>query len=90
MIFYIEPSHFALSFIPFLLYVVVQSDFKYKFIWLALSFEIALLIQNLTLMIGIIFIAVTMLTIRNFFASIASFSLLFFLNKIVKTGHCYL
>ncbi|OIQ97573.1 hypothetical protein GALL_204570 [mine drainage metagenome] len=87
MVFYMEPSHFALSFLPFLLYIAVQSDIKYKLIWLAISFEIALMVQNLTLILGIIFISILVLPIRKFLVLLASFSLLFYTNKIVS--HVY-
>lgn len=87
MVFYMEPSHFALSFLPFLLYIAVQSDIKYKLIWLAISFEIALMVQNLTLILGIIFISILVLPIRKFLVLLASFSLLFYINKIVS--HVY-
>lgn len=87
MVFYMEPSHFALSFLPFLLYIAVQSDIKYKLIYLAISFGIALIVQNLTLILGIIFISLLVLPIRKSLLLLASFSLLFYVNKIVS--HVY-
>lgn len=83
MVFYMEPSHFALSFLPFLLYIAVQSNFKYKIIYLAISFEIALFVHNVTLMLGIILISVLVLSIRRLLVLLASFSLLFYISTIV-------
>jgi hypothetical protein len=55
--FFQEPSHFALSFLPFLLYGVVTSSVPRKLAYLGASLVLALLLKNLTLVVGIAFVA---------------------------------
>lgn len=53
VLFYSEPSFFALNFLPLLLYMVVSSRLRMKFLFLLTSFFIALFLESLTLVVGI-------------------------------------
>ncbi|MEH3124149.1 MAG: hypothetical protein PGN16_19645 [Sphingomonas phyllosphaerae] len=48
-----EPSHFALSFTPFLVYRVVRSSLIVRITWLGIAMLLALLLQSLSLVIGV-------------------------------------
>jgi hypothetical protein len=52
-----EPSHFALTFLPLLMF---KLSIKYNYIYLFLSFYIALFFQNLTLLIGLVLVLYTL------------------------------
>lgn len=74
-----EPSHFALSFLPFLLYEAVTTSPRMKLPLLLMSYAIALRLQNLTLVAGITLVAALAFPLRRFllFATIVLISLLF-------------
>lgn len=55
VLFYNEPSHYALGLAPFLLYMVA-SDVKRRWIWMASAAAVGLAIQNLTLLIAVMLI----------------------------------
>lgn len=63
--FYSEPSHYALSFLPFLMYMVVISQKRTKHKLLFCSLVIALLLQNLTLLIGIVLISALAIPLKR-------------------------
>lgn len=63
--FYIEPSHFALSFLPFLLYMVVRSESRTKFLLIFTSLLMAFLLENLTLLVGIALISFVAVPFRR-------------------------
>lgn len=72
--FFSEPSHFALNFLPFLLYMTVTSSPKMKLLLLLLGYAIALLLENMTLIIGVTLIVGLAIPSRRavlFFALIA-------------------
>lgn len=54
--FYSEPSHFSLSFLPLLLYMIIRGSSNGKILFSILGILIALLLENLTLLVGILFI----------------------------------
>jgi hypothetical protein len=57
MIIFSEPSHFSISFLPFLLYVVITDKSRVnKIIYIALSLGISFLVENLTLVVGVLLI----------------------------------
>jgi hypothetical protein len=56
-----EPSHFALAFVPLLMYRCTVSKGWYRLLFLLFGFVVALLLQNLTLIIGCILIAIVTL-----------------------------
>ena len=62
VVFFNENSHYALSFGPFLLYMVVLSNLTKKLLFLILGFLIALSLQSLTLLVVVI--AIFFLTLR--------------------------
>ncbi len=74
-----EVSHFALSFLPFLLYMTVTASPRMKLPLVLLGYTIALRLQNLTLVAGITLVAALAFPLRRFllFATIALLSLLF-------------
>tara|TARA_B110000008_G_scaffold257127_1_gene275071 strand:+ start:823 stop:2016 length:1194 start_codon:yes stop_codon:yes gene_type:complete len=63
--FFSENSHFALSFLPFLLYIVVFSSWKKKCFFLFMGFMISLILKSVTLLIGVIFVAIIALRLRH-------------------------
>ncbi len=63
--FYSEPSHFALSFLPFLLYMVVASESRMKFLLLFASLLMAIFLENLTLVVGITLISFFAVPLRR-------------------------
>ena len=77
--FFSEPSHFALNFLPFLLYMTVTSSPKMKLLLLLLSYAIALLLENLTLVFGITLIVGLVIPLRRllFLSPIAVMLILF-------------
>lgn len=56
VLFYSEPSHFALSFLPLLLYMIVRSPSNIKVLLLVTGILMALLLENLTLLVGVFLI----------------------------------
>lgn len=48
-----EPSHFALSFTPFLIYRSVRSSLPVRLIWLGAGMILALLLQSLSLVVAV-------------------------------------
>ncbi len=56
VLFYGEPSHFALDFLPLLLYMVVRSRPWKKLALLLGSLLICLMLENLTLLVGVVLI----------------------------------
>ncbi len=63
--FFSENSHYALSFLPCLLYMVVLSSWGKKWFFLFMGFLIALMLQSLTLLVGVIAIAILALRLRQ-------------------------
>jgi len=63
---FIEPSHLAIVFLPFLLYQIITTRGKKKIYYILLIFIAAMLIQNATLLLGCILAAVIALPIRTF------------------------
>lgn len=53
VLFYGEPSHFAIDFLPVLLYMVVRSSGLVKIALLIASLSLSLLLENLTLLVGL-------------------------------------
>jgi len=71
--FFIEPSHFALNFLPFLLYITVTSSPKMKLLLLLLAYAIAILLESMTLIVGVTLVVGLAIPLRRvlFFAPIA-------------------
>jgi hypothetical protein len=80
VIFYREPSHFALDFLPLVLTATIMAEFKKKLLYLSIAFSIGLLLPNLTLIIGVILIALLILDVKR-----ASFCLLIFLFLFIAS-----
>ena len=77
--FFSEPSHFVLSFLPFFLYMTVTASPRMKLPLVLLGYAIALLLQNLTFVVGIALVAVLVIPLRRFLllAPIAALPILF-------------
>lgn len=60
-----EPSHFALVFMPFLLYRCVTARASHKVLWLAGALAMAVVVQNLTLLVGSLLVGVVSLRLRS-------------------------
>ena len=78
VIFYSEPSHYALDFLPILLFIVVQAERKNKIICLLIAFEISLLVQNLTLMVGVILVTCVALRLRDILLAVGLYTILYY------------
>ena len=63
--FFNEPSHFALGFLPFLLYMVVTSSPRKRLLLVLLGYSIALLLESLTLIIGCTIVAALTIPLRR-------------------------
>jgi hypothetical protein len=75
--FFGENSHYALSFLPLLLYMVVLSSWGKKWFFLFMGFLIGVTLQSVTLLVGVIAIAMLALRSRQLvFFSIISISIL--------------
>lgn len=85
MIIFSEPSHFAISFLPFLLYVVLKGANKFsRLIYICLSFILGLSVNNLTIIVGALVITfVLLLKLRLLYPYlIAIFVFIFAINFI--------
>ncbi len=76
MIFFSEPSHYVLTFLPFLFYNIYVH--KNKFLYLFISFLIALSVRNATLIVGTFLIIFTFYSFKKTIA-IMFILILFFL-----------
>lgn len=78
VLFFSEPSHFALSFSPFLFYMIILSSSRMKLLYILSSFVMALALENLTLVIAVSLIGFVALPLRRlmFFATIAAILLI--------------
>ena len=65
VLFFAEPSHFALSLLPFLLYVVVFSSSWMKWCLISAGFLMALLLESLTLLVGIALVVCLVVPLRR-------------------------
>lgn len=63
--FFSEPSHFALSFLPFFLYSVVTANVTYKIILIVLGYVIAFALENLVLVVGVSIVAVLVTSFKQ-------------------------
>jgi len=95
VLFFTEPSHYAIAILPFLLYIVAQSRFRMKLLWLSLALIIALVLQNLTFVFGISLVALIVMPFRQFlyivsFGTIlllvSPLSLNYYFSRVTFTG----
>ena len=63
--FFNEPSHFALGFLPFLLYMAVTSRPLKRLLLVLLGYSVALLLESLTLIVGCTIIAALTIPLRR-------------------------
>ena len=75
--FFSENSHYALAFLPLLLYMVVLSSLSRKWLFTVMGVLMALLLQSLTLLVGVVLVAMFAFRLRQlvFLALIATISL---------------
>lgn len=64
LLFFSEPSHFALSFLPFFFYMSITNTLGKRLLWVLLAFLLALGLQNLTLMVGVWLVAAIVVPVR--------------------------
>lgn len=67
IIFFIEPSQYSLSFLPFLTFLVMRERGTAAFIVIATTLALGLLIQSLTLLVGLAVAVGLMFSLRRFF-----------------------
>lgn len=87
VLFFSEPSHFVLDFLPFLLYMTVTASPGMKLPLVLLGYAIALLLQNLTFVVGIALIAVLVIPLRRFLLLVAPIAPLPFLFATVNLNY---
>ena len=75
MLIFSEPSHYALTFLPFLLYKSYANKNKFKYLFASLL--IALFIKNVTLLVGIFIIIFTLYPFKKIIAVILALILMF-------------
>ena len=86
--FFHENSHYAWSFLPFLLYMVVLSSWRKKWFFLFMGFLITLILQSLTLLVGMIAIAIFALRLRQLvFLSIIAIPILMVSMDYINIGY---
>ena len=79
--FFYEPSHFALSFLPFLLYIIITSaSGKFRILLCLSAYSIALLLESFTLVVGVTIIACLCLPLRQLLFFISFIGILIALN----------
>ena len=83
IVFYSEPSHYALDFLPLLLFTVIQANQKNKVIYLVVAFEIALVLQSLTLMVGVILVSIIALRVWSTLITLGLFIMLYYTAPLV-------
>lgn len=76
-----EPSHFAVSYLPFLYYMVLISNVRLKLIYLLTSLLMAILLQTLTLMVGVALVVVLLVPMSRLLI-LVPFAALFLLAPI--------
>lgn len=85
VLFYGEPSHFALDFLPVLLYMVVQtSQARTRLVLILIAFMLAILLQNLTFILGIflvVFFVFRLKQILLLFVPIVALTFIFVLQS---------
>lgn len=77
--FFSEPSHFALDFLPFLLYMTVTSSPRVRLLFLLLGYAIALLLENMTLIVGVTLVVGLVMPLKRllFFVTITVLLMIF-------------
>ncbi len=85
MVVYSEPSHYALSVLPFLFFIIIQANPKNKIIYLLLAFEVALIIQSLTLMAGIVLISIIASQVRTALIVVGMFVTLYYIAPLIHS-----
>jgi len=86
--FFSENSHYALSFLPCLLYMVVLSSLGKKWFLIFVGFLTALMLQSLTLLVGVMAIATLALRLRQLvFLSIIAISILMVSMDNIDIGY---
>jgi hypothetical protein len=86
--FFSENSHYALSFLPFLLYMVVLSSWRKKLFFLFMGCLIALILHSVTLLVGTIAVAIIALRLRQLvFLSIIAIPILMVAMDYIDIGY---
>lgn len=64
VLFFVEPSHYALSLLPFLLFMTLSARPQRRIIWVVVGLAMALSVENLSLMTGALIVALIVLEMR--------------------------
>ena len=87
--FYSEPSHFSLNFLPLLLYVIIRGSSNTKILFLILGMMITIILENLTLLVGVFLVLFIAFPIRwlpyiSFFcvASLGIFGVDYYIDRL--------
>lgn len=65
VVFFNEPSHYSLSFLPFLFYMVVTATARRRMLLICFGFGLALALESLTLIVGTMLIGLPALRTRH-------------------------
>ena len=88
--FFSENSHYAHSFLPFLYYMVVLSSWRKKWLLLFMGFFVAFNLQSVTLLFGVISVAILALRLRQLvFLSIIAIPILMVAMDYMDFGYYY-
>lgn len=82
MIFFVEPSHYAMALIPLLMFVMLTSKFKRSLIYSFLVITLALVLESSTLLVGwlLVFCIINLNSKSFLLFSLLSLSLVIFFN----------
>lgn len=87
MIFFKEPSHFALVYLPLLLFVAYSSKKFMGLFYLLISFLLAVFIENLTLLVGVVLVTLIVFGLKKFIILIAIILTTFFISGITISDY---
>ena len=89
VLFFSESSHFALSFLPFMLYATVTASPRMKLLLIVSSYAIALLLNSVTLVVGIALVTAMVIPLRQLLLLVPIAAIPFLLNFSTVTLHYY-
>lgn len=84
VIFFAEPSHYAVNLSPFFLYMIVMSQPKKRYLLILLALILALLLENLTLVAIVILVSALTLSINMLVIGLIFIIAVFFFGFDVK------
>ncbi len=82
VLFFSEPSSYALGFAPFLLYMVVMSEPKVRFLWVSMAYSIALALESFTLIIATSLVILLTLPLKHFLFLVPALAIVFLASSV--------